>query len=379
MDPSVVVPGEAPHGLAQLKAATLKTTHPFRTAGVGSSIATPLPAHSRRSENSEARLEKGQGPKHGLVEPDKEKEKLKFYEDDDDENLPFTNDLNATEISVNFRMLIMDKYNGRDDPSDHINIYKTKLQGQSLAVKCQNFLTTLISDAKRWYNKLKPVNIRSWLQLKREFVNAFIGNQTMIVDITQLSNFQQKEEKTVKSYFKRFSNVMNKIEIVTNEKALDALMTGLHMRTPFWRNVQNSQSKTYSQLVDLVQHKIKLEETIESKEKVERKREDRYRREGQRSPEPHFNCFQKRHSPGPRNNHYKRFNQTDIVPVSHPKMPAVASLLATTPPKFCRIHKTRVHNTEDCPDVRELINCGAHGHGEENQSTRGRRGPPIQE
>ncbi|KAL2480305.1 Retrotrans gag domain-containing protein [Abeliophyllum distichum] len=94
-------------------------------------------------------------------EPYEEKEKLKCYEDDDDENLPFTNDRKAMEIPVSFRMPIMDKYNGRDDPSEHINIYKTKLQGQSSAVKCRNFRTTLISDAKRWYNKLKPENIRS--------------------------------------------------------------------------------------------------------------------------------------------------------------------------------------------------------------------------
>ncbi|KAL2518393.1 Retrotrans gag domain-containing protein [Abeliophyllum distichum] len=168
MDPSTVVPREAPHYPAQLKAATLKTTHPFRMARtlrtsleVGSSIAPPQPAHNRYSENSEARTKKGKGPKHSLVEPEDEKERLECYEDDDDENLPFTNDLKAIKIPVNFQMPIMDKYNRRGDPSDHINIYKMKLQGQSPAVKCKNFHTTIISDAKRWYNKLKPGSIWS--------------------------------------------------------------------------------------------------------------------------------------------------------------------------------------------------------------------------
>ncbi|KAL2466255.1 Retrotrans gag domain-containing protein [Abeliophyllum distichum] len=99
--------------------------------------------------------------KHSLVRPEEEKERLECYEDDDDDNLLFTNDLKAMEIPVNFQMPIMDKYNERDDSSDHINIYKTKLQGQSSAVKCQNFHTMLISDAKRWYNKLNPGSIRS--------------------------------------------------------------------------------------------------------------------------------------------------------------------------------------------------------------------------
>ncbi|KAL2505530.1 activating signal cointegrator 1 complex subunit 2-like protein [Abeliophyllum distichum] len=127
----------------------------FDRLEVGSSIAPSQPAHSRRSENREARTKKKKGPKHSLVEPEEEKERLECYEDDDDENLPFTNDLKAIEIPVNFQMPIMDKYNRRSDPSDHINIYKTKIHGQSSTVKCQNFHTTIISDAKRCYNKLK--------------------------------------------------------------------------------------------------------------------------------------------------------------------------------------------------------------------------------
>ncbi|KAL2505624.1 Retrotrans gag domain-containing protein [Abeliophyllum distichum] len=242
--------------------------------------APSLPAHNRRSEHNEAITEKEKGPKKSYVRPEEEKERLECYENDDDENLSFTNDLKAMEIPVNFWMPLLDKYNGRGDPSYHINIYK----GQSPAVKCQNFHTMLVSVAKRWYNKLKSESIRSWPQLKREFVNAFIGNQKMIADIAQLNDIRQKEGETFKSYFKRFINVINKIETVINEKALDALITGLHMYTPFWRDVQNSQPKTYSQLVDLVQHEIRSEETIENREKAERKRGDRYKREGRRSP-----------------------------------------------------------------------------------------------
>ncbi|KAL2470597.1 Ribonuclease H [Abeliophyllum distichum] len=239
-------------------------------------------------------MRKKKGMKQSYTRPEEEKEMLDCCEDDDDKNLLFTNYLKAMEIPANFWMPLMDKYNGRGDPSDHINIYKTKLQGQSPAMKYRNFHTTLASDVKRWYNKLKPGSIRSWPQLKREFVNAFIGNRTMIANIAQLNDIRQKEGETVKSYFKRFSNVINKIETVTNEKALDALVTGLHMHTSFWRHVQNSQPKTYSQLVDLVQCEIWSEETIENREKVGRERENRYRRFNQPEvvPVPILKCPQ---------------------------------------------------------------------------------------
>ncbi|KAL2486400.1 hypothetical protein Adt_31156 [Abeliophyllum distichum] len=229
---------------------------------MGSSIAPSLPAHSRRSEHIEARTEKEKGPKQSYTRLEEKKERLEYYEDDDDENLSFTNDLKAMEIPLN--------------------------------------------------------------------------------------DIRQNEGKTVKSYFKRFNNVINKIENVTDEKASEVLVTGFHMHTPFWRDVQNSQPKTYSQLVDLVQREIRSEEMIENRKKAERERGDRYKREGRHSPILRFNCFQKRHSLGPRNNHYRRFNQIEVVPTPHLKTPTVASLPVTTPPKFCRIHMTRVHNTEDC-------------------------------
>ncbi|KAL2492595.1 Uncharacterized protein Adt_28223 [Abeliophyllum distichum] len=113
----------------------------------------------------------------------------------------------------------------------------------------------------------------------------------MIVDIVQLHDIRQKEEESVKSYFKRFRAVINKIENVTNDKALDVLLTRLYMRTSFWRDVQNSQPKTYSQLVDLIQREIRSEKTIENRERAERDRRDCYWKKGRRSSETHFNHF----------------------------------------------------------------------------------------
>ncbi|KAL2470719.1 Retrotrans gag domain-containing protein [Abeliophyllum distichum] len=190
---------------------------------MGSSIAFLLLAHRKYNKHSKASTEGRKDLKLAPARLEDEKERLECHEDDDDENLTFFNFMKAMELSVKFRMPHMEKYNGREDPTDHIIMYKTKLQGNSSAVKCRNFHTTLTSDAKRWYNKLKLESIKSWPQLKWEFINAFISNQTMVADIAQLYDIWQKEGESMKSYFKRFSNVINKIESVTDNKALDAL------------------------------------------------------------------------------------------------------------------------------------------------------------
>ncbi|KAL2518185.1 Retrotrans gag domain-containing protein [Abeliophyllum distichum] len=149
---------------------------------MGSSIAPPLPVHNRCSKRSKAHTEGKKDPNFFPVRLEDDKENLECHEDEDDENLLFSDLLKAVELSINFKMPPMEKYNRRRDPTDHINVYKTKLQDNSPVVKCRNFYTTLTSDAKRCYNKLKLGSIKSWPQLKQEFINTFIGNRTMIAD-----------------------------------------------------------------------------------------------------------------------------------------------------------------------------------------------------
>ncbi|KAL2498274.1 activating signal cointegrator 1 complex subunit 2-like protein [Abeliophyllum distichum] len=85
-----------------------------------------------------------------------------FDLDDDDKNIPSSKELKAKEFSNGFKMPPLEKYNRRSDPTNHINMYKTRLQDYIPIVKCRNFHTTIVFDVKRWYKNLKPESIRSW-------------------------------------------------------------------------------------------------------------------------------------------------------------------------------------------------------------------------
>ncbi|KAL2480053.1 activating signal cointegrator 1 complex subunit 2-like protein [Abeliophyllum distichum] len=158
----------------------------FDRLGVGSSIMPPQPAPTKHSEHNESRLGGGRDPKFINTRFEDEKPELQCHLDEDDENLPFFMELKARKVPRLVQNAPMEKYNPRCDPTDHINVYKTKLQGNVPTIKYKNFHTILTFDTKRWYYKLKPESIRSWPQLKREFINVFIGNRTMIAVIAQL-------------------------------------------------------------------------------------------------------------------------------------------------------------------------------------------------
>ncbi|KAL2543155.1 hypothetical protein Adt_04133 [Abeliophyllum distichum] len=97
--------------------------------GIGSFIAPFQIMHNWRSENSEAHS-KGRGDPRFVNAWFKDViPKLECDLDNDDENLPFSKELKAKKLSVEFKMPSMEKYNGRGDPMDHINVFKTRFQG----------------------------------------------------------------------------------------------------------------------------------------------------------------------------------------------------------------------------------------------------------
>ncbi|KAL2501071.1 Retrotransposon gag domain-containing protein [Forsythia ovata] len=94
----------------------------------------------------------------------------------------------------------------RGDNMYHLTNYKTKmkLKNASLAPKCQTFYMTLTVSAERWYLKLKSGSIRSWPQLKKAFMSAFVGHTLGEAPTTRLNAIGQGLSETVKSYFNTF-------------------------------------------------------------------------------------------------------------------------------------------------------------------------------
>ncbi|KAL2466050.1 activating signal cointegrator 1 complex subunit 2-like protein [Abeliophyllum distichum] len=100
-----------------------------------------------------------------------------FEEDDDDEDLSFFHEIRSTFVPRGFVRSKLDKYTGRDDSMYHLADYKIemKLKNASPSLKCMAFHMTLTGTTNRWYLKLKSDSIRSWPQLKKAYMSAFVG------------------------------------------------------------------------------------------------------------------------------------------------------------------------------------------------------------
>ncbi|KAL2466331.1 hypothetical protein Adt_42182 [Abeliophyllum distichum] len=108
-------------------------------------------------------------PKAMNVRPEDERSEQSCNHDDDDdddvenENFPFSKELKARKLFTGFKMPPMQKYNGRGDPTDHINVYKTRLQGYIPTVKFLHHQFSLSSSVV--YTRLKIITQKTVVRM----------------------------------------------------------------------------------------------------------------------------------------------------------------------------------------------------------------------
>ncbi|KAL2470708.1 Retrotrans gag domain-containing protein [Abeliophyllum distichum] len=314
--------------------------------------------------------------------------KTRSYEvDDDDENLPFSEGIRNAPIPHEFRVPKITPYTGKGDPLDHVNTYKTEmsLRGATPALKCRAFHLTLSGGAKRCYNKLAAGSIHNWPELKKTFINYFSSGKPASTPVQRLHDIRQVESEPLQSYLSRFNEEMLFCERITDAEALSALKGGLDMNHPFWRDVRNKNPTTFDQLVELITEKITNENMI------------LHRNRGgvapNQVPRVNYGKTQVRHlpQPPPRRRDYPAdpnsgisyvasaqegllppyqipmalgsstgaYNYGMAVPTYYETGTGSLSILPPrqeTPNKYCLVHRSHGHSTEECREVENLAN-----------------------
>ncbi|KAL2453962.1 Uncharacterized protein Adt_48535 [Abeliophyllum distichum] len=287
--------------------------------------------------------------------------KTRSYEvDDDDENLPFSEGIRNAPILHEFRVPKITPYTGKGDPLDHVNTYKTEmsLRGATPALKCRAYHLIPVRRGKEM-----PAS----------------------APVQRLHDIRQAESEPLQSYLSRFNEEMLFCERITDAEALSALKGRLDMNHPFWRDVRNKNPTTFDQLVELITEEITNENMI------------LHRNRGgvapNQVPRVNYGKAQVRHppQPPPRRRDYPADPNSGISyvasaqegllpPYQIPMAPgsstgaynygmAVPTYYETgtgsfpilpprqeTPNKYCLVHQSHGHSTEECREVENLAN-----------------------
>ena len=100
-------------------------------------------------------------------------------------------------------------FTGVEDPEAHLMAFHTQmmLSGESDAVYCKVFMSTLIGTALDWFVSLPTGHITTFQQFSKMFVEQYIVNKAPSLVSYDLFNVRQYQGESLKDFLNRFEKV----------------------------------------------------------------------------------------------------------------------------------------------------------------------------
>jgi hypothetical protein len=144
-----------------------------------------------------------------------------------------------------------EKYDGSQEPTLWLSDYLQAVQilGGTRATAMQSLQLHLTGAARSWLNTLPNDSIGSWGELENQFTRNFRSTYKRPASLEEVKSCVQQKGKTLRSYIQRWSVIKNSAEDVSDERAIDAFLSGLHC-ADLVEEIGRTRSRTVSKLME---------------------------------------------------------------------------------------------------------------------------------
>ncbi|XP_057725405.1 uncharacterized protein LOC130941056 [Arachis stenosperma] len=299
-------------------------------------------------------------------------------------------------VPRNFKSPDMDLYDGTTDPKHHLSNFKSRmyLADASDATRCKAFPTTLSKAAMKWFDSLPPRSITSFEDLSRKFLMRFSIQKDKVKHAPSLLGVKQEVGESLRAYMERFNKACLEIQDLPTEAVIMGLVNGLR-EGPFSQSISKRHPVSLSDVQERAEKYINMEENAKLRDLSWRpgplpstkERE----REAKRKEELGLERLRKYHSYTPLKvsivDVYREICNTERLPPPRP----IKNKKGGSRSDYCEYHKIYGHSTNDCYDLKNVIEKLARegrldryliersdGHGKRKRDDMDRRDPPPQ-
>ncbi|RDX93645.1 hypothetical protein CR513_24064, partial [Mucuna pruriens] len=168
---------------------------------------------------------------------------------------PFSEEIDETAIPSNFREVVIESFNGTQDPHTHLQPFQTQMyiNGGNDRLSCKLFPRTLRGVAMNWLTTLPPRSIRSFNDITTSFASQFAANKVKRLEVANLFNIRQN------NYLARFNNATVRVNDLDKKFFMKAFQKGLRVG-------QLSDSLTLRKPLSMEEIRTQVEKHIEVEE-----------------------------------------------------------------------------------------------------------------
>ncbi|RDY07949.1 hypothetical protein CR513_07889, partial [Mucuna pruriens] len=137
----------------------------------------------------------------------------------------FCKEIDETPIPLNFREVVVEPFDKRQDPYAHLQAFQTQMyiSGGNDKLSCKLFPGTLRGVAMQWMTTLPPRSIQTFKDLAGSFVSQFATNK----EVADLFDIKQVEGKSLKGYLTRSNHATVRVDDPDQKFFVKAFQKGL--------------------------------------------------------------------------------------------------------------------------------------------------------
>ncbi|XP_019171367.1 PREDICTED: uncharacterized protein LOC109166924 [Ipomoea nil] len=245
-------------------------------------------------------------------------------------------------------------YDGWTDPEVHVNSYygNMLMMGVTDAVMCRAFYFTLSGRAADWFKSLEPGSITCFAGLATKFVQRFETSKTVCKHFMYLEKAKQLEGETLTKFRIKWKNAICEVEPMDDLTAIHMLYMSLRAGD-LYQDFILRPPLTYEEALRRVTDYANAREAnaVKRSQEVGSTQKSIGRPDGRSSDQ---------HDKG-------RVRQADFTPLNRLAMDALRytqSCIARPcnlmrdgkdKSKHCAFHRCRGHDTEDCTNLKQLL------------------------
>ncbi|RDY13678.1 hypothetical protein CR513_01364, partial [Mucuna pruriens] len=192
---------------------------------------------------------------------------------------PFCEAIDETHIPPHFREVLVDPFDGTQDPHAHVQAFQTQIyiSGGDDKLSCKLFLGTLRGVALQWLMNLPPRSIYTFNDLAGMFLSQFAANKTKRLEVADLFDIRQAGGESLKNYMARFNDAMIRVNDPDQKFFVKAFQKGLRVG-PFSDALALQKPANMEEIRLRAEKHIEMEENrLEKREVEQASRENRSR------------------------------------------------------------------------------------------------------